>query len=60
MSPSFQLPKELIHMTPEYQLGYQDAFNDAKRACLKRLKAIEREIENLEAFNTGTSTVDDV
>lgn len=55
MPPSFFFP-EFFRSTPEYVKGYSEGFEDAKRACLKRLKAIEKEISDLEAYTNATYT----
>lgn len=42
--------------TPDYQTGYKEGFEDAKRAADKRLKKLIKELDGLEAFCTATST----
>lgn len=43
-------------MTPDYQRGYKEAFEDMKRATVRRLKATIKDVESLEAFSTSTTT----
>ncbi len=54
--PSFYSEYMQIENSPDYQKGYQEGFEDAKRASVKRLKKIAKEIDELEAFTSVTTT----
>ena len=43
--------------SPEYQMAYTDGFEACKRATVEKLKALTKQIEELEAYVTSTSTV---
>ena len=50
------IPSDYIMMSPEYQIGYEQGFKDMQRAVIKRIKFLEKELSELEAFVTATAT----
>jgi flagellar biosynthesis/type III secretory pathway protein FliH len=46
----------LFRSGPEYQKGYEEGFEDARRAAVKRIKSLMKELNALEAFATSTAT----
>ena len=54
--PPTTLNDFMVRITPDYQKGYEEGFEDMKRATIKRLRAMIKEVEQLEAFATATAT----
>lgn len=38
---------EPVGLTPDYEKGYKDGFNDARRAYEKRLKSLSKEMTSI-------------